>query len=228
MILRPLSLAGYRPLLEAGVRLFEWQGPMLHAKTAVADGGWARVGSSNLNLASWIGNYELDAVVEDTAFAAEMEKMFLTDLERCTEIVLHPRQRRHAMQAWREMRAARRQAPPARPLERGSAGRAAAGALRLGRTVGAAFSKERMLGSTEAKIVAVLGIAALALSAMALVWPLIVAVPFAVLGSWTAAGLLARAYALRRERRALGLPPTRVTRRQQAQVDTPEAEARRQ
>jgi hypothetical protein len=85
-----------------------------------------------------------------------------------------------------------------------------------------------MLGSTEAKIVAVLGIAALALSAMALVWPLIVAVPFAVLGSWTAAGLLARAYALRRERRALGLPPTRVTRRQQAQVDTPEAEARRQ
>ena len=43
--LRPLSRAGYRPLLEAGVRVFEWNGTMLHAKTAVADGRWARVGS---------------------------------------------------------------------------------------------------------------------------------------------------------------------------------------
>ena len=37
-VLRPLSRAGYRPLLEAGVRVFEWNGSMLHAKTAVADG----------------------------------------------------------------------------------------------------------------------------------------------------------------------------------------------
>jgi len=37
-----LSRAGYRPLLEAGVRVFEWNGSMLHAKTAVADGRWAR------------------------------------------------------------------------------------------------------------------------------------------------------------------------------------------
>ena len=56
----PLSRAGYRPLLEAGVRVFEWNGSMLHAKTAVADGRWARVGSTNLNIASWIGNWELD------------------------------------------------------------------------------------------------------------------------------------------------------------------------
>ena len=39
---------------------------MLHAKTAVADARWARVGSTNLNLASWIGNYELDVAIEDT------------------------------------------------------------------------------------------------------------------------------------------------------------------
>ncbi len=43
-LLRPLTRAGYRPLLEAGVRVFEWNGTMLHAKTAVADGHWARVG----------------------------------------------------------------------------------------------------------------------------------------------------------------------------------------
>jgi cardiolipin synthase len=57
-VLRPLSRAGYRPLLEAGIRVFEWNGTMLHAKTAVADGTWARVGSTNLNLASWLGNRE--------------------------------------------------------------------------------------------------------------------------------------------------------------------------
>lgn len=64
-LLRPLSRAGYRSLLESGVRIFEWNGTMLHAKTAVADGHWARVGSSNLNIASWFGNCELDAVIED-------------------------------------------------------------------------------------------------------------------------------------------------------------------
>src|SRR5690606_29838150 len=39
-LLKGLSRSGYRPLLEAGVRVFEWNGSMLHAKTAVADGHW--------------------------------------------------------------------------------------------------------------------------------------------------------------------------------------------
>ena len=50
---------------------------MMHAKTAVADGRWARVGSTNLNLASFIGNYELDVAVENAGFAAEMERQYL-------------------------------------------------------------------------------------------------------------------------------------------------------
>ena len=68
-VISPLSRSGYRPLLEAGIRVFEWNGPMLHAKTAVADCRWARVGSSNLNIASWISNYELDMAIEDEDFA---------------------------------------------------------------------------------------------------------------------------------------------------------------
>ncbi|MEA3211260.1 MAG: cardiolipin synthase [Chthoniobacter sp.] len=68
-LLKPLSRAGYRPLLEAGVRVFEWNGPMLHAKSAVADARWSRVGSTNLNIASWFGNCEMDVVVEDESFA---------------------------------------------------------------------------------------------------------------------------------------------------------------
>src|SRR5690606_28874704 len=79
-LLRPFSRAGYRALLEAGVRIFEWNGTMHHAKTAVADGRWARVGSTNLNIVSWLGNCELDAVIEDTAFAAQMEQAYLRDL----------------------------------------------------------------------------------------------------------------------------------------------------
>lgn len=86
--LRPLSRAGYRSLLEAGVRVFEWSGTMLHAKTAVADQRWCRVGSTNLNLASFLGNWELDVAIEHAATAAIMEAQFERDLARATEIVL--------------------------------------------------------------------------------------------------------------------------------------------
>jgi cardiolipin synthase len=83
-----MSRAGYRPLLDAGVRLFEWEGPMIHAKTAVADGFWSRVGSSNLNLASLLGNWELDVAVTDLNFAREMEALFERDLESSVEVTL--------------------------------------------------------------------------------------------------------------------------------------------
>jgi cardiolipin synthase len=87
-ILRGISRVGLKPLLESGVRIFEWNGPMMHAKTAVADSRWARIGSTNLNLSSWIGNYELDVAVEDEKFAQEMEEMYLDDLKNSTEIIL--------------------------------------------------------------------------------------------------------------------------------------------
>ncbi|MDT8368805.1 MAG: phospholipase D-like domain-containing protein [Longimicrobiales bacterium] len=82
------SRAGYRGLLEAGVRLFEWQGPMIHAKTVVADGVWSRIGSSNLNAASLIGNWEIDFGVLDPGLAAQVEGLFLADLASSVEIVL--------------------------------------------------------------------------------------------------------------------------------------------
>src|SRR5690606_13767235 len=84
-LMRAFSRAGYRPLLEAGVRVFEWNGPMIHAKTAVADQQWARIGTSNLNMASWLGNYELDVIVEDSRIASFMSEQYLADLENATE-----------------------------------------------------------------------------------------------------------------------------------------------
>ena len=92
-IVRIFTRAGYRELLAVGVRIFEWRGPMLHAKTMVADRTWVRVGSSNLNVPSLLTNYELDLLAEDTALADEFAEQFLRDLQSAREIVLQPRRR---------------------------------------------------------------------------------------------------------------------------------------
>lgn len=89
--LRNLTRIGYRTLLAAGVRIWEWEGPMLHAKTLVADGRWVRVGSSNLNASSLLGNYELDVLIEDPGLAASMEAQFRRDLTRSREVQRAPR-----------------------------------------------------------------------------------------------------------------------------------------
>jgi cardiolipin synthase A/B len=217
-VLRPLSAAGYRPLLEAGVRVFEWKGSMLHAKTAVADGRWARVGSSNLNIASWMGNFELDAVIEDASLAVAMQEMYLADLERSTEIVLERRRRFPSMPHRRRQRV--RPGPPSTGEQRGSASRAAAGALRIGRTVSAALSEQRVLAPTEARLVAGVALVLVLIAAAVVVWPRIAAVPAAALLVWAAVALCAKALALRRERRMRGLPRTKLVRTESMPVDT--------
>ena len=189
-ILRPLSRAGYRTLLEAGVRVFEWNGSMLHAKTAVADGHWARVGSTNLNIASWFGNCELDAVVEDDEFAFEMEEMYVEDLQNATEVVLDRK-------ASVRIRGERRHRPR-RGSGRGSAGRAAAGAVRVGNVIGAAFTDRRVLGPVEARLATLAGILLAVAAVLFALYPALLAYPTAALGGWSAAVLLFRAYKLHR------------------------------
>jgi cardiolipin synthase len=87
-IVGSMSRGGYRFLLESGVRIFEWQGPMIHAKTSVVDGTWCRVGSSNLNTASLMGNWELDVGVLDPGLGQQLQGLFLADLASSVEIVL--------------------------------------------------------------------------------------------------------------------------------------------
>ncbi len=187
-----LSRAGYRPLLEAGVRVFEWNGSMLHAKTAVADGRWARVGSSNLNLASWIGNCEIDVAIENAAFAQYMEHQYLADLQNATEIVLRMSRRRPRRP---------RTGAAARGRDYGgSSGRAAAGALRLANSIGAAMTDRRVLGPAESGPLLVAGASLLVAALLALFWPHLLAWPLALLTLWIAISLLARALSLRRAR----------------------------
>ena len=76
----------YEDLLESGVKLYERQGGMLHAKTAVIDGIWSTVGSTNLDLWSFARNDEVNAVVLGREFAAEMEAMFAADIAASHEI----------------------------------------------------------------------------------------------------------------------------------------------
>lgn len=192
-LLRPLSRAGYRPLLEAGVRVFEWNGTMLHAKTAVADGRWARVGSTNLNIASWLGNCELDAVIEDEPFAAQMEDMYLEDLENATEVVLD---RRNKVRAPGEPR----HSPAGLSSGAGSVGRAAAGAVRIGNTIGAAFTNRRVFEPVEARIMFFAGALVLGVAVLCAFFPHVLVYPAVVILGWVALALLYRAYKLRRSR----------------------------
>ena len=76
----------YEVLLKAGVRMFEWRGRVLHAKTATIDGHWSTVGSSNLDYQSLRQNLEINAIVEGRELAEALERMFEDDLTHCLEI----------------------------------------------------------------------------------------------------------------------------------------------
>ena len=183
--LRALSRAGYRPLLEAGVRVFEWNGSMLHAKTAVADGRWARVGSTNLNPSSWLGNWELDVAVENQAFAEQMEAMYLDDLRHATEIVLSARRRLQTLPP----------AGPGRPVHRRNRA-AAAGAIGVGNTIGAAITNRRPLGPAEARVLALAGLLLLGVAVSIVLVPWLWAVPLTIAAVWIALSLFLQAWKL--------------------------------
>jgi cardiolipin synthase len=80
------SRSYYSELLEAGARVFERSDAMVHAKTAVIDGVWSTVGSSNLDDRSFLHNDEANAVVIGRSFGAQMERLFAADLGRAHEV----------------------------------------------------------------------------------------------------------------------------------------------
>ena len=184
---RALSVIGYRPLLEAGVRIFEWNGTMLHAKTAVADGTWTRVGSSNLNPVSWWRNWELDVAVEDDDVAGNVAEMFERDLRHSTEVVLDVRRR--VTRSRDTQKNGRRQ-------RRRRTARAVAGAVGLTSTVGAALTNRRALTATEGRVLAAAGVLFFALAVLAIEYPRAVAWPFAAIASWIAVTVWVRAVRL--------------------------------
>jgi cardiolipin synthase A/B len=192
-IVSAFSRAGYRPLIEAGVRVFEWNGSMLHAKTAVADGRWARVGSSNLNIASFVSNYEIDVALEHDGLARQMETMYLADLDNATEILIDPN--RGVVPE--------KEAEPggegARVGPRGASGRAV-GAVRFAHAIGGIVTRRRAVGFAQSSLMTVFGGVMLGLTAIAVLWPRVVVYPLAFLMAWLGAALVVRGVRLRRQR----------------------------
>jgi cardiolipin synthase A/B len=243
-LLRPLSRAGYRPLLEAGVRIFEWNGSMLHAKTAVADRRWSRIGSTNLNLASFLGNYELDVAIEDEGVAKKMEEMYLRDLENSTEIELE----RNRVVSIASSGTAAMPGEPGREsiagktgntantgnvgvgsrANRRGSGRAAAGAIRVANVVGAAVTNHRVLGAAEGKTLLFSGLALVVLAGLATIWPRIIAIPVTVLLFWIGLSLVWRARGsrttVRTPRRLLPAVTEATSVAEREDVGTPSAE----
>jgi cardiolipin synthase len=76
----------YSELLKSGVKIFERRNAVMHAKTAVIDGVWSTVGSTNMDYLSFLSNDEVNAVILSREFAVEMEKMFARDLAESTPI----------------------------------------------------------------------------------------------------------------------------------------------
>ena len=76
----------YGNLLRRGIRIFEYQPTMMHAKTMVVDGVWTTIGSSNFDDRSFRLNDEVNVNIYDEGIAARMEQMFFEDLARCEEV----------------------------------------------------------------------------------------------------------------------------------------------
>lgn len=95
--------ASYSELLKAGVKLYQHRDALLHVKTAVIDGVWSTVGSTNLDWRSFLHNHEVNAVVLGNDFGARMRAAFLADLATSDPITLAQWRRRPLADRAREL-----------------------------------------------------------------------------------------------------------------------------
>jgi len=92
----------YTHLLESGVKLYEHRNAMVHAKTAVIDGVWSTIGSTNMDLWSFLRNDEVNAIILGTDFATEMEAMFGKDIAESNQIHLEQWKKRSLAERMKE------------------------------------------------------------------------------------------------------------------------------
>jgi cardiolipin synthase A/B len=204
-IVGSMSRGGYRYLLEAGVRLFEWQGAMIHAKTSVVDGYWCRVGSSNLNSRSLLGNWELDLGVIDEDLGGQLRGLFLADLASSVEIVLPGRT---AIGGRPVSTAVGMSTAPLDPegslssrIEQQIRGRGRvprrltmASVVRAGDALGDALAGNRTLGREDRTVLGTVSVAVLTVAAVAALAPVVVGWAVAVLAGWIGVTTGIRAY----------------------------------
>ena len=95
----------YGRLLRAGVKLHEFQHRILHAKTAVIDGAWSAIGSSNLDWRSTVWNNEIDAIILNAEFGKRMEALFQIDLSASKTVEFSAWQHRSLEEHVQELKA---------------------------------------------------------------------------------------------------------------------------
>ncbi len=83
-----LSRHLYDECLRSGIKLFLYQGAMIHAKTAVIDGLWTMIGTANMDRLSLAGNYEINVEVFDADLGVQMVQLFERDLANARELTL--------------------------------------------------------------------------------------------------------------------------------------------
>ncbi len=88
------SRSYYDELLRAGVQIYEHKVAILHAKTALIDGVWSTIGSTNLDWRSFVNNQEINAVMLGQDFGDQMQRMFYEDLAVSRHITLETWQKR--------------------------------------------------------------------------------------------------------------------------------------
>ena len=93
-VVRLASMGEFGKALDAGIKIYEYRGAMLHAKTVAIDGLWASVGSVNLDERSFGLNHEESLVVYDAALARRLHEIFRDDLTRAREVTLDDWKRR--------------------------------------------------------------------------------------------------------------------------------------
>lgn len=173
-----LSRYGYRPLLESGVRIWEYAGLMMHAKTTVADGWWARVGSTNMNLSGLLANWEIDLVAEDLGFGAAMEAMYEEDLSNAREVLLSGKRRIRPQPQRPESRAerqARKEMPRGRVQSSATVARVGAAAL--------SAAGSDVVQRYERAVGAAIGASILSMALLMFRFPRLVAWPLSVVGA---------------------------------------------
>jgi cardiolipin synthase len=92
----------YTELLAAGIKVYERKNALLHAKTAVIDGVWSTIGSTNIDIRSFLHNDEINAVVLNADFAQQMEALFRRDIEASREITVEEWNRRGLVERMKE------------------------------------------------------------------------------------------------------------------------------
>lgn len=81
-----LARGHFSQMLEAGIRIFRFNGAMIHAKTCTVDSSWSTVGTANIDRISFTGNYEINVEIIDPAFAGVLDQIFATDEANSLEL----------------------------------------------------------------------------------------------------------------------------------------------